>query len=47
MRNRSFTQDLVASVFEYPILMVKRSLVWSITERQLTIVANAQTDVPE
>ena len=32
MRNRSFIYGLVPSAGEYPILMVKRSLAWSITE---------------
>jgi hypothetical protein len=28
-------------------LVVKRSLVWTIAERRLTILATARTDVPE
>lgn len=35
------------STVEYPVFMVKRSLVWSIAERRLTILATARTDVPE
>lgn len=44
--NRS-TQGLVPSSCEYPVLMVKRSVVWSMAERRLTILATARADVPE
>jgi hypothetical protein len=47
VRNRPFTKGLMPSTVEYPVLMVKRSLVWSIAERRLTILATARTDVPE
>jgi hypothetical protein len=35
------------STVECPVLMVKRSLVWSIAERRLMILATARTDVHE
>jgi hypothetical protein len=47
VRNRSFTEDLMPFTVKYPVLVVKRSLVWTIAERRLTILATARTDVPE
>lgn len=32
MQNRSFAQDLVPTISEYPVLVEKRSPAWSITE---------------
>ena len=39
MRNQSFAKDLVQSIFEYPVLIVKRSPARSITERQLVTIS--------
>jgi hypothetical protein len=47
VRYRSFTEGLMPSTVKYPVLVVKRSLVWTIAERRLTILATARTDVPE
>ena len=47
MASRSVTQGLVPSSGEYPVLMVKHSLVWPIPERRLTILATARTEVSE
>ena len=39
MRNRSFTEGLVPSTGEYPVLTVKRSLAWSNTKCPLVTLA--------
>lgn len=45
--NRCFTQGLVLSSGEYPVLKVKRSLLWPIAEKRLTILATGRTGNPE
>lgn len=47
VRNRSLTKGLMPSTGEHPVLTVKRSLAWSITERPLTTVATVLNAVRE